>query len=226
MNIIDRTSNFNAWTNKSPKAKVLFGLGALLLALIINNVYFHIFQIVFISSLILFGAKVSHRVYLKLLAIPLGFLVLSIITIIFSVSEDLSLFYKAIPIKQVYLGITVAGLQMGAELFFRALAAIISTYFISTTTPMTQFIQVMKAWHVPQVLLEMMVLTYRFITIFIEHFNRMQVAIEVKGGARTRWLQVKNNANLGYGLFRSVMDSYETWKLALDVKLYNGNFYI
>lgn len=225
MNAIDRASYFNEWTNKSPKAKVFFGLGALVLSLFLQNSIYHLVLFIFLSGLLLFGARISGKIYFKLLKLPFIFLILSFITILLSVGKEEGDFLLSLKLGIYFVGITKAGLETSILVFFRALAGIASMYFIALTTPITQLVGVFKWLKMPTVFLEMLILIYRFITLFMEEFEEMQVGIDIKNGSRTKFLQLKSTATLGYVLFRRVMDSYQDWNTVLEMKLYDGNFY-
>lgn len=225
MNLIDRAAYFNRWTDKSPKVKVFFGLGALVLSLFLNRPIFHIILFVLISGALIFGAGISPKLYYRLLKIPLFFLIISFGTIILSLGKDPGDFLYFLRLGPYLVGITQAGLSTSLMVFFRSLAGIGSMYFIALTSPISQLVSVFKWMRMPMVFLEMLVLIYRFITLFMEEFEEMQVGIDIKQGGRTRWTQLRSTATLAFVLFRRVMDSYKDWNTALEMKLYDGNFY-
>lgn len=225
MNLIDRAAYFNEWTHKSPKTKVIFGLGALIVSLFLANWIGHIILFLLLTGLILFGAKIRPEIYIRLLKLPVFFLSLSFITILLSISKNPQDYLFSFNIGSFFIGVTQEGLDTSIMVFFRAMAGIASMYFIALTTPITQLVSVFKWLRMPMVFLEMLILIYRFITLFMEEFQEMQVGIDIKNGSRTKYLQLKSTATLGFVLFRRVMDSYEDWNIVLEMKLYNGNFY-
>lgn len=224
MSPIDRYAYFNALTDVNPMKKMAIGILALLLSLIIESVGFHIGVVILMAFIIVGIAKIPAKGYFKLFKIPGSFLILSIITILISITTDMTI-PGGMKIGPLLFTITPESKNMAIRLFFRALACISSSYFIALTIPINQQVYVFKKCHFPMVFIEMTVLIYRFINIFLEEFHIMQNGMDLKLGNRTLKTSIRSLSLLGTGIFIRVMDSYMDWKNVLDVKLYNGTFY-
>src|SRR5699024_5720724 len=170
MNIIDKMAYTNALVNKSPFAKVFFGLGALILSMLINSTLWHFFLFIFVSAYILGLAKIPLPNYIKVLKLPIGFIIISMITILISFSRSDPGFFAYFTIGTVNIGFTTQGLASAKAVFFRSLSAIAAMYSIALTTPVPQWAKVFKEIHLPTAFIDMLILIYRFITIFIEVF--------------------------------------------------------
>lgn len=91
---------------------------------------------------------------------------------------------------------------------------------------MNQLIVVFNKLRIPSVIIEMIILIYRFANIFLDVYKDMQMAIELKFGFRGLKNSYRSVALLVSLLFLKMMDSYDELNTSLEVKLYNGNFYI
>lgn len=104
--------------------------------------------------------------YRRLMAIPLVFLILSTLAIIVNFSaEPLDAF--AVPVGSIYITGSFASLRFAAQLILTALASVSCLYFLSLNTPMTDILQVLRSMHCPKIIMELMLLTYRFIFILL-----------------------------------------------------------
>lgn len=223
MSSIDRYAYFNALSEKNPFLKMGLGILALVLSLVIDNIPFHLGVLAVVSLVIIGIAKIPMKGYFNLYKIPGGFLLLSVFTVLVSVSSSGGA--GGVTLGSLRFMITPESQEMALNLFFRALACISATYFIALTVPINQQVFVFKRFRLPTVFIEMVVLIYRFINIFMEEFHTMQNAMELKLGNRNLKTSVRSLSLLGTGIFFRVMDSYTDWKNVLEVKLYDGNFY-
>ena len=94
------------------------------------------------------------------------------------------------------------------------------------TTPFNQLIFVFKKLHLPDVILEISMLMYRFIFIFMEEVADIRKSQELRFG----YINLKNGYN-SFGLlvnmlFKRMMIRYDEMSIALDMKLYDGTFHI
>lgn len=223
---IDKYAYSNDLTRINPMIKFTFGTTLLLMAIIIENIYINISIIVLLAMMIIFVAKINARRYMGLFLIPSSFLVLSIITILISFSKNNLPFIYSLHIGNIYAGITHESLSFSIKLVLRTLACLSSTYFIALSIPMNQLIVVFKILKVPMVIIEMIILIYRFANIFINEYRDMQTAIELKFGFRGLKNSYHSVSLLVSLLFMKMMKSYEELNTSLEVKNYNGNFYI
>ncbi|MDO5301363.1 MAG: cobalt ECF transporter T component CbiQ [Tissierellia bacterium] len=219
MSIIDRISYYNAWSKKSPRAKVILGLGALFIPMILDLAWLQFLVLLFLLGAMVFGAKISPRVLSKLMVLPLGFLLLSMLTIVLSIGPQDPLLALG-PV-----GITAQGMHMAARLFLRSLTGISALYFITLTTPVPQWLGVLKSWHLPVFLLELMLLMYRFIALFLKELEELMVALKLRGGENTVGIQLRAMASAMGSLTQRVFQEYESMERQLELKNFDGNFY-
>ena len=94
--------------------------------------------------LTIFVAKIPLNKYIKIILLPMIFLLLSVIPILLSIAND-NVFIWSIKISNKYLGVTSQGLKDSLNIIMRVLASINSTFFLALTTPLNNLIRVFKA---------------------------------------------------------------------------------
>lgn len=224
--IIDDYAYKNKLSKVNPNMK--FAIGMLLLILSLINPYNYISLIIIaIMSLVIVGiAKIELKDYIHFIKIPLVFLIISIIMILLTFSKNKEVLLYSIKVGSLYIGVSNESIISSTHLFFRALSCLTCIYFIMLTTPFNQLIFVFKKLHLPDIVLEISMLMYRFILIFMEEVADIRKSQELRFG----YINLKNGYN-SFGLlvnmlFKRMMIRYDEMSIALDMKLYDGTFYI
>lgn len=225
MLIIDKYAYTNKLTNFNPMAKFIFAIGALLIATILDNLYINMCIFIIMFFLTIFVAKIPLNKYIKIILLPIIFLLLSVIPILLSIAND-NVFIWSIKISNKYLGVSSQGLKDSLNIMMRVLASIHSTFFLALTTPLNNLIRVFKKLRFPDLLIELLVLIYRSIFIFLEESKYIIMAQEMKFGYNNAKNTYKSIALLIKSLFIRVLMRYKDMVIALDSKLYMGEFKI
>lgn len=225
MLLIDKYAYTNRLKDFNPMAKFIFAIGALIIALLMNNIYINlgIFMImIFLTTVV---AKIPLNKYFRIMTIPFIFLIFGIITILFSISS-VDVFVLKIKVFNRYLGFTYESLGDSLNLIVRVLASISSTFFLALTTPLNSIIGVLKRLKISNTLIELLVLVYRAIFIFLEESQDIIRAQEMKFG----YSSIKNSHRSITLLIKSliirVLIRYKDMVISLDSKLYDGEFKI
>ena len=224
--IIDDYAYKNKLYKVNPNKKFIIGMLLLILSLINPFNYISLLIIALMSFVIVVIAKIELKDYLHFIKIPLTFLIISIIMILLNFSHNKEIFLYSIKIGNLYVGVTNESLNSAIHLFFRELSCLTCIYFIMLTTPFYQLIFVFKKLHLPDVVLEISMLMYRFIFIFMEEVSDIRKSQELRFG----YINLKNGYN-SFGLlvsmlFKRMMIRYDEMSIALDMKLYDGTFHI
>ena len=165
---IDSYAYSNRLRKIHPGEKSLFAMITLAVCLTSPTIITPLIVLVLMAGGIIVLAGIPARVFLKLLFVPLSFLLLSVLTIAFSISSNPLGFWMAQTIKGVTIGIRYPDLIIATGLFFRSLGAVSCLYFLALTTPMTEVITLLHKLKVPVIITELMLLIYRFIFVFME----------------------------------------------------------
>lgn len=224
--IIDDYAYKNKLAKVNPNIKFSMGIILLLLSLINSYNYISILIIVTMSFITVGIAKIQLRDYINFIKFPFIFLIISIGMILINFSKDKQSLIYSIKLSSLYIGISNDSVTSSILLFFRALSSLTCIYFIMLTIPFNQLIFIFKKLHLPDVVLEISMLMYRFIFIFMDEVSDIRKSQELRFG----YINLKNGYN-SFGLlvnmlFQRMMIRYDEMSIALDMKLYNGTFHI
>lgn len=179
---IDKCAYTNALRYTNPMAKLLISFLALTISVISNNIMLHFLVMLIVSFLIIFIAKVNIKLYIKCLRIPIYFLIIGTILNMINISFENQSFIFNIKVFNLYIGTTLFSVKNSIYILLRAISSVISIYFLILTTPFNQLIIILKKLHIPDTLVELMVLTYRFIFIFLEEIKDIYKSQELRFG--------------------------------------------
>lgn len=219
MSIIDIAANTNKLTYVNYKIKMMVGMILLTISLIVDNIYVQTGIIIGVLTLLIPVAGISPKIILRVYKIPLGFILISVIVMMIGFSGDESIFHYNLKIGNIYLGITKPGYANAIKTLFRTFSAISSTLFIALTTPLNQQIKGFKLIRIPEVVIQQMVLIYRFVSVFFNEMHEMEDAISLRTGYKNRRLWLKSSAVLASLLFMRIMNSFDDWKNAMELRM-------
>lgn len=175
---LDRAASQSRWRHRALEEKVLIGLGFLTLALALPPWPGAVLVTLAVLGFTFFGARVPVRLWLATAALPLGFLMSGTLMLLVEVGPD---------------GVAFApeGLVQAAELVARAMAATFCLMFIAMTTPMADLFGGLRRLRVPSELVELALLTYRFVFLIADEAIAMTAAQRARLGhsSRRRWLR-------------------------------------
>ncbi|WP_312815908.1 cobalt ECF transporter T component CbiQ [Sedimentibacter sp.] len=232
MLIIDRFAYTNKFCNSSPYLKVTVSLFLILLSIISSNIYLLCLISAGIILTTIFGAGIPKKSYAKMIAAPAIYLLISIFTVIFTFGfsdnayTEGFIYFKQFQILNFYLGLAEGAVKNGLTLGLRALSGISSMYFLILTTPCSQQIKVMKKAKLPSVFIELYVLTYRFIAIFFEEAILIHTAQKMRFGYNGYKNSMNSLAILIKILFVRIMMRFKDMEAILELKHFDGNFYV
>lgn len=157
----------------NPTFKVLFVLAVLLLCLVENHMAVSAFVIASMAVMNIRRNRVCLKEYLGLLSIPLLF----IVTGCAAVAVEFGFGAEG-----WYFSIAPSGILRSLALMLRALACISALYLLVLSTPMSEIISVLRSFHVPRLITELMNLIYRYIFILMDTQVRIRNAAEARLG--------------------------------------------
>ncbi|MEH7012532.1 cobalt ECF transporter T component CbiQ [Neobacillus niacini] len=202
-----------------PVEKVSFALIFLFFTILSKNISVACFTFTVMSIGVLFKAKIPFIAYLKLLFVPFVFLMTSLVAILFSIApiyqEDLDVLWMAeIGLWQIY--INSYSIQQSYELATTILASVSCLYFLVLSTPLNQFIWVLKKVKFPTVFVELMGITYRFIFVLLEKMNEIYIAQSSRLGYQNYRSWFSSVAQLIVSLFVKSMRSAKELQITID----------
>jgi cobalt/nickel transport system permease protein len=229
---VDKSAYTNTLAKSSPITKTFFALSTLFIS--VSASFFDVPGIVsFITPIVVFVictsltlglAKVKAHIYLDLFTYPTYMLTLSCIF--------LALFFgSGTPLTEIQLPWTTwtifkGGISMSINTFLRVESALSCLFFLVLTTSITDLCVLLRRIHIPQVMVELSMLIYRYIFLFLETSEKMTLAQKLRL-RRSSWLSsIRSLAMLTGSLFIRTLDQGERTLAAMNARGYDGEIRI
>jgi cobalt/nickel transport system permease protein len=181
--IIDKLCYQSKLRYTNAAEKFAFAILTLVLCVVSRSIGIAIFVLFVTGILTVKKGGIPLFRYLSLMKIPVIFLLLSTLAVIINIA-DTPLDAFAIPIGSYYITGSFAGLSKGLQLILTALASVSCLYFLSLSTPVTDILEVLGKLHVPQLMLELMLLIYRYIFVMVELASAITTSQHARLGNR------------------------------------------
>jgi len=224
-NDLDRLSYQSRWFHVAPERKFLFWLLMMVLAFALPP-FGQGVLLVALAMLTCWLLRVSLWRWLRWMALPMGFLLVGVVTILFSVTLEPQQLLYGVHLGSVWIGVTPQGLASANSTLWRSLAALAATFWLVLNLTFPQLIVLLKRGRVPRLLTEQILLTWRFIFILLEEAAALHRAQTLRFGYRTLPLSYRSLAMLVSLLFTRVLLRYKALVTTLDIKLYQGDFHL
>lgn len=177
---IDQYVYTNGLRHTHPLERVAFALFTLAVCQLGSGMV-QIVVILLMIGLLVGKVRIPCGVVGKLLLVPLGFLLTGAAVLAISMGRDPEGLLWAFRVGPYYWGLTPSGLQLAATTSLKAFSSVTCLYFLALTTPVTELSYVLKLCRLPKVVIELMVLIYRFIFMFLE------TAFQIYTAQSSRW---------------------------------------
>ncbi|WP_099468220.1 cobalt ECF transporter T component CbiQ [Konateibacter massiliensis] len=164
----------------NPDLKLWAGVISLILCLFSRGFTSIVIAVAMIGVILYFG-KVNAEEYWHLLLIPFTFILLSGIVLLVDLSK-VEMGIVSIPILHRYLVITWESLFTAVRISVKAMCSVTCLYMISLSTPMYEIIKVLRKCKLPEIMIELMFLIYRFIFVLLEAYSNMKTAADTRLG--------------------------------------------
>lgn len=226
MHIIDRYAYANKIRRIDPVHKAGLALAVLLLCLLLNEPAVSLIAIAWMWGLAARLAGLSTLIFGRVLLAELMFLTLATVGVAlsFSTSPPLHPDLWAARLGPIWISTGPAALFLAANLILRALAAASAMNFLALTTPLVDIVQLLRRWHVPVILIDLMTVIYRFIFVLLETLNAMYIAQDSRLGYHTSYKRSMNNAALlASRLFIDAYQRSHRLQIALESRGFEGD---
>mgnify|MGYP000470911811 FL=1 len=215
---MDYIAHHNALSELNPYFKLFFTVIFLIFTLAMDNLIVDICVFTFMSILILFIAKINYKSYLKFLSIPMLFVVLTCIFLVFFFGKGEVIYETGI----FGIVVTTDSLHYGVYTFFRVIGCLPCLGFLALTTPIAKILHCLASLKVPKIFIEIALLMYNTIFIFLNELDTMQKAQQTRLGYHTTKSTFESLGALGSTIFLRSLDKSETLQHSLDSRGYTG----
>ena len=158
----DRYAYASRLAHVTPQSKLLATAVATVLCLCLDCISVSVATILVMGAATVCMGGVRLRDFRRMLFVPAGFMVLATLTIFIGRYAPGTEMLVGISIGQHVYGVTAASAIQGISICLRALGVVASVYFLAMNTPMTDITGALRQLHVPELLVELMELIYRF----------------------------------------------------------------
>ena len=216
---MDYIAHQNELTELNPYFKLFLTIILLIVTLALDNLYFDVIIFVIMSVVILAIARINYKSYLKFLSLPMAFLIITCIFLIFFFGKGEVIYETGI------FGIVVTNdsLHYGIYTFMRVMACLPCLGFLALTTPIAKILNCLRSLHVPKILIEIALLMYNSIFIFLNEIDTMKKAQDSRLGYNSYFTSFKSLGALASTIFLRSLDKSETLQFALDSRGYDGD---
>ena len=169
--------------------------------------------------------KIPFSDYRNLLAVPLVFLIMNALVLGISIRETpLELF--AVPIGRWYVTAGKETIRYGIQVFCTAMGAVSCMYFLACNTTMPDLLILLRKMKCPKVLIELMLLIYRFIFVLLDSAHAIFTAQHSRLGYQNYKTSLQSFGALGADLFvRSIKRSGALYD-AMEARCYDGKIQV
>lgn len=217
---IDKYAYTNKLADTSPATKIMFALSSLVLCVTSPSPLVPLILFLTNTTLLLKYALIPVRFYWQLFLYPAFTTVLSciIIALFFGYGEPLT----EISFLSFSLTIFKNGVTMAFKTFLRVIGGFSCLYSLVLTTSITDILLTLRKIHIPPILVELSLLIYRYIFLFLEIATQMNTAQEIRLGHSTWKKKIRSLALLAGNLFIRTLDQGERTFTAMRSRGYTG----
>jgi cobalt/nickel transport system permease protein len=223
MHLIDQYAYTNRIRRVDPAYKVGLAIMALLLCLVLNKPLVGLTVVGWMYLLAVWLAGLSWQTFGRVLLAEATFLILATIGVVLSVSLVNPQKIWAVQLGPVWLSSSPDSLYQGINLVTRALGAAAAMNFVALTTPLVDILELLRRWRMPVILVDIMVVVYRFIFVLLDSLNTIYMAQDSRLGYHTSYRRTMNSAALlGSRLFIEAFQRSRRLQIALESRGYEG----
>lgn len=208
--LIESSAYASRWRDVAPSAKALFALAGVGASWLAHSPVALAALVAILMLTSLLAARVPIRAYLAVAMPPLGFLLLSCLTMVVG------------PDSNGHWHLTTAMLPTIQHTALRSLAMLAALLGLVLTTPMPDLLALLRTLRVPELLLDLMVLCYRMLFVLRQAWDESITAQAARLGYRN-WRQAWRSTGLLAGQM-----AVQVWlraaalQTAADARAYQG----
>lgn len=223
---IDQYAYSNRLRSSHPGEKFTFAIVTMAICLASSSTVIFLSIVFLMAGAVILRAGIPWRFYLKLMSLPLSFLLLGVVTVAVSISRHPEGAIYGFTAFNVTVGVTARDLAAAANLFCKSLGAVSCLYFLSLTTPMIEIISVLKKLRVPALFVELMGLIYRFIFVVMETAEKIYTAQSSRWGYASLRTSYFSLGQLASSLFIKSYHRSQMLFTTLMSRCYSGELHV
>lgn len=201
MDLLDRAAHQNRLSAVRAEHKAAVVLALLLACLLLDRITVGLGVVALMGTLSLGWARVAPRLWIKATVAEGFFLLLSVGSVALMLAPVAPPEGFGLTILGRWIGVTPQGLLMAARLVARTLGAVSCLTFLTLTTPLHDLAALGRRLQVPPLLIDLMLLTYRFLWVLQATLAQMRTAQVARLGDAGWRASLRSAGLLGARLF-------------------------
>ncbi|MFV0498865.1 MAG: CbiQ family ECF transporter T component [Bacilli bacterium] len=215
----DEISKDSKLRNISVGQKLSLAAGIVVVVLASENIVINIINIIVMYAINIYLLRKKYRDFLKLLFIPLIFLIVSCVPIIISVNT--LNYLKYVQIFDIKIGITTSSIRDTIFIFTNAYAIILTSYFLILNTGLDKLLEYMYKINVPSIIINLCALIYRFIFVLYERHLIIKKSLISRQGYTDYKTSLYSTVYLFFNIYYKSFIRISNIQSALDSRLYD-----
>lgn len=218
IDLVAQNSRIAHW---SAGLKVGTSMVFLLTCLAADSIPVAVIIAVCMTAVNLAASRMGVGAYVSLLLVPATFVIVSGLVLVAEIAAQ-PLGFLDIPLGGVFLRITPESQTATALVMAKALAALSCLYGLSLSTPVYEITAVLRRMRLPAIVVELMVLIYRYIFILLASLNSMTTAAQARLGYKDYRSAWRSFTGIGTNLLaRSFAQASRSFS-AMEARCYDG----
>ncbi len=209
MTPIDRIAHTNRWRGRSLLEKTVLALGLMTLALALPPWPTGLAVLMVAAAATILGAGVPARTWGLILLTPLGFVLTGAVTLLIEIGPH-------------GLALAPGGVEAAAKLTLRSTAALAALLTLTLTTPATDLVAGARRLGLPAEIVELALLTYRFLLLLADTAQAMHAAQEARLGHVGALRRIRSLGILAANLLPRALDRARRLEIALAARGWTG----
>jgi cobalt/nickel transport system permease protein len=175
-----------------------------------------------LSTIIL--GKIPLKFYTKLVLASLSFAIFGAVIILFFFGGGEEVF--SLTVLDHSLAARAGGVNLAVLVVSRTVCGMCCLFFLALTTPMVELFAMLKAARLPDALIELSMMIYRYIFVFLDEALRMRYAQITRLGYSGFRGSIRSFSMLAGSLFLRTWEQGEKIYTAMDSRCYDGKLSI
>lgn len=178
---IDYNAYNSALNSINSAFKTIFFTAVLIYGIVLDSLVVSSFIILSMAFITVGIGRIKLSYYLRVMRIPALFIVLSITAVLVNFSRSRTGLFT-LTIGGVNIFVTGEGIKRAVHIVIRAFGAVSCMYGLALSTPMADIIEVFRKFRLPELIIELMFLIYRFIFVLLAVVENMTKATVSRSG--------------------------------------------
>lgn len=224
--ITDKTAYRSRLRNISPVVKIMFSISSMIICVVADSITLSVVTTATMLTFIIFIGGADAKSVIKLMSVPAAFAVTGAAAIALDIGGDGSDMLTSLCVKGVYIGVSGEGVKEAVVVLTRCFGAVSCMYFLSFTTPMTDLFSVLRRSVIPNFLVEITELVYRYIFVLFDVAENIRTAQESRLGYADITSGYRSTGMLISNLFARAFRQAERTYTAMESRGYDGDINI